>query len=143
MVISAFYLKKRAVVLLKLTMEIAFVDTTAAEADVTEMTKTTWLQMIDRCLQVELMAFHHERLDGASEDIAIRFDLGDTVAVINLAIGTDRDTAKTTIPVGLIRCMPFHKVDVLCIGIDLVFDVDDPFVKLAILGLGVMRVAPL
>lgn len=89
------------------------------------------------------MAFHHERLDGASEDIAIGFDLGDAIAVIDLAVGTDGDATKTTIAVGLIRCMTFHKVDVLGVRIDLVFDVDDPVVELTILGFGVMRFAPL
>lgn len=89
------------------------------------------------------MAFRHERLDGAPEDVAIGFDLGDSVTVIDLAIGSDRDAAKTTIAVGLIRCVTFHKVDILGIGIDLVFDVDYPVVELAIFVIGVMRVAPL
>ena len=89
------------------------------------------------------MAFHHKGLDGAPEDIAIGFDLGDAVAVIDLAVGPDGDTAKTTIAVGLIRCMPFHIVDILGIGVDLVFDVNNPVVELAILGIGVMRVASL
>ena len=88
------------------------------------------------------MASRHERLDGTPEDITIGFDLGDAVAVINLAIGTDRDTTKTTIAVGLIRCVTFHEVGELGIGVDLVFDVDNPVVELAILGIGVMRVAP-
>lgn len=87
------------------------------------------------------MAFRHEGLDGTPEDIAIGFNLGDAVAVIDLAVRTDGDTAKTTVAVGLIRCMPFHKVDILGVCIDLVFDVDDPVVKLVILGIGVMRVA--
>lgn len=89
------------------------------------------------------MAFRHESLDGAPEDVAIGFDLGDSVTVIDLAIGSDRDAAKTTIAVGLIRCVTFHKVDILGIGIDLVFDVDYPVVELAIFVIGVMRVAPL
>ncbi len=89
------------------------------------------------------MAFRHERLDGAPEDVAIGFDLGDSVTVIDLAIGSDRDAAKTTIAVGLIRCVTFHKVDILGIGIDLVFDVDYPVVELAIFVIGVIRVAPL
>ena len=106
------------------------------------MAFVTGVQEVDRSLQVELMAFLHKGLDGSAEDIAIGFDLGDAVAIINLSIGTDRDSTKTTIAVGLIRCMPFHKVGVLGIGVDLVFDVDNPVVELAILGIGVMRVAP-
>ena len=105
------------------------------------MAFVTGVQEVDRSLQVELMAFLHKGLDGSAEDIAIGFDLGDAVAVIDLAIGTDGYSAKTTIAVGLIRCVPFHKVDVFSVGIDLVFDVDDPVVELAILGIGVMRVA--
>ena len=106
------------------------------------MAFVTGVQEVDRSLQVELMAFLHKGLDGSAEDIAIGFDLGDAVAVINLSIGTDRDSTKTTIAVGLIRCMPFHKVGVLGIGVDLVFDVDNSVVELVILGIGVMRVAP-
>ena len=105
------------------------------------MAFVTGVQEVDRSLQVELMAFRHEGLDGTPEDITIGFDLGDAVAVINLAVGTDGDTAKTTVAVGLIRCMPFHKVDILGVGVDLAFDVDNPVVELAILYLGVMRVA--
>ena len=107
------------------------------------MAFVTGVQEVDRSLQVELMAFLHKGLDGSAEDIAIGFDLGDAVAIINLSIGTDRDSTKTTIAVGLIRCMPFHKVGILGIGVDLVFDVDNPVVELVILGIGVMRVAPL
>lgn len=106
------------------------------------MAFVTGVQEVDRSLQVELMAFLHKGLDGSAEDIAIGFDLGDAVAIINLSIGTDRDSTKTTIAVGLIRCMPFHKVGVLGIGVDLVFDVDNPVVELVILGIGVMRVTP-
>ena len=106
------------------------------------MAFVTGVQEVDRSLQVELMAFLHKGLDGTAEDIAIGVDLGDAVAVINLSIGTDRDSTKTTIAVGLIRCMPFHKVGVLGIGVDLVFDVDNSVVELAILGIGVMRVTP-
>ena len=107
------------------------------------MAFVTGVQEVDRSLQVELMAFLHKGLDGTAEDIAIGVDLGDAVAVINLSIGTDRDSTKTTITVGLIRCVAFHKVGVLGIGVDLVFDVDNSVVELVILGIGVMRVAPL
>ena len=88
------------------------------------------------------MAFLHIGLDGAAEDIAIGFNFGDAVAIIDLTVGTDRDTSKATIAVGLIRCVTFHEVGELGIGVDLVFDVDNPVVELAILGIGVMRVAP-
>ena len=89
------------------------------------------------------MTFLHKGLDGAPEDIAIGFDLGDAVAIIDLTVGTDGDSAKTTIAVGLIRCVSFHEVDILGIGGDLVFDVNNPVVELLILGIGVMRVATL
>ena len=89
------------------------------------------------------MAFLHEGLDGTPEDVAIGFDFGDAVAVIDLAVGTDRDSAQTTITVSLIRRVPFHEVDVFGTVVDLVFDVDDPVVEVAILGFGVMRVAAL
>lgn len=88
------------------------------------------------------MTFLHKRLDGTAEDIAIGFNFGDAVAIIDLAVGTDRDSTKTTVAVGLIRCVTFHEVGELGIGVDLVFDVDNPVVELAILGIGVMRVAP-
>ena len=107
------------------------------------MAFVTGVQEVDRSLQVELMAFLHKGLDGSAEDIAIGFDLGDAVAIIDLTVGTNRDSTKTTITVGLIRCVAFHKVGVLGIGVDLVFDVDNSVVELVILGIGVMRVAPL
>lgn len=143
MVIGTFDLKKRTIVTLELTMEITLVDTTATEADVTQMAFFTGVQAVDRSLQVELMTFRHEGFDGAPEYVAIGFYFGDTVAIIDFAVGTNGDTAKTTIAVGLIRCVTFHKVDVLGIGIDLVFDVDNPVVELVILSIGVMRVASL
>ena len=106
------------------------------------MAFVTGVQEVDRSLQVELMAFLHKGLDGSAEDIAIGFDLGDAVAIIDLTVGTNRDSAKTTITVGLIRCVAFHEVDILGIGVDLVFDVNNPVVELVILGIGVMRVTP-
>ena len=107
------------------------------------MAFVTGVQEVDRSLQVELMAFLHKGLDGSAEDIAIGFDLGDAVAIIDLTVGTDRDTSKATIAVGLIRCMPFHKVGVLGIGVDLVFDVDNSVVELVILGIGIMSLTSL
>lgn len=49
-VVGAFNLKKRTVVMLELAMEITFVDTAAAEADVTQMAFITGVQEVDRCL---------------------------------------------------------------------------------------------
>ena len=107
------------------------------------MAFVTGVQEVDRSLQVELMAFLHKGLDGSAEDIAIGFDLGDAVAIIDLTVGTNRDSTKTTIAVGLIRCVAFHKIDILGIGVDLVFDVDNPVVELAILGIGIMSLTSL
>ena len=49
-VIGTFDLKKRAVVMMEFAMEITLVDTTAAEADVTQMAFITGVQEVDRCL---------------------------------------------------------------------------------------------
>ncbi len=89
------------------------------------------------------MAFLHEGLNGMPKDISIGFDLGDAVAIIDLAVGTDGNAAKTTVAVGLIRCVSFHKIDILGIGVNLVFNVDNPVVELAILGIGIMSLTSL
>ena len=49
-VVGAFDLKKRTVVMLEFAMEIAFVDTAATKADVTEMAFITGVQAVDRSL---------------------------------------------------------------------------------------------
>lgn len=49
-VVGAFNLKKRTIVMLELAMEITLVDTAAAEADVTQMAFITGVQEVDRCL---------------------------------------------------------------------------------------------
>ena len=49
-VVGAFNLKKRTIVMLELAMEITLVDTTAAKADVTQMAFFTGVQAVDRSL---------------------------------------------------------------------------------------------
>ena len=49
-VICAFDLKKRAIVMLEFAMEITLIDTTATEADVTQVAFFTRVQTVDRSL---------------------------------------------------------------------------------------------
>ena len=78
-------------------MEVAFVNAAATTADKTQMASTAGDEIIDRSLQVELMAFFHKWFYRSAIDITIAIDLSDAIAIIHLAIGTNGDPAKATV----------------------------------------------
>lgn len=89
------------------------------------------------------MALLHERFYGLALDIAITFDLRDTITVIDFAVGPDGDAAKATVALHQIWGVSLHEVVETCIWINGLFNLHDTAEELAVLLFGVMRVAPL
>lgn len=112
-----FYLEKRPSVVPKFALEIAFVNAAAATADISQMAGITWGEIINRCLQVELMALGHKWFYRLSADISITINLRDAITIVNLAIGSNRDTAKAAVALDEIRSVALHEVIIFGIGI--------------------------
>ena len=112
-----FYLEKRPSVVPKFALEIAFVNAAAATADISQTAGITWGEIINRCLQVELMALGHKWFYRLSADISITINLRDAITIVNLAIGTNGDPAKATVAFDEIRGVSLHEVIILSIGI--------------------------
>ena len=56
---------------LQLALEIALVNATTTTADIAQVTGVTGREVVNRCLQMELVPLLHEWLEGLSLDIAI------------------------------------------------------------------------
>ena len=70
---------------------------------------------------MELVTLLHKRFKGLLLYIAISLNLGDAIAVIDFAIGTNRDAAKATVAFNKIRGVSLHEVVILGIGSNGVF----------------------
>ena len=89
------------------------------------------------------MTLLHEWFEGLPLDIAIALDLRDTIAVIDLAIGTNRDAAKAAVAFNKIGSMTFHEVVILGIGGYGAFYLLNPLEEQLVLCLSIVGVTPL
>ena len=140
---GAFYLEQRTNMVLETTLEIALLDAAASAADIAEVAVGAGLEIVNRCVDMKARAKLHECFYRFGADIAIGFELGETVAEIDLAIGTDRDAAKAAVESDGIGRVALHEVGELCFGVDHALYFHDAVVEDVVLLFGVMGVAAL
>ena len=102
---------------LKFALEVAFVNAATATADIAQMTGAAGGEIVDRGLKMKLMTLVHKWFYRSTINIPITIDLGDAIAIINLAIGTNGDPAKATVAFDEIRGVSLHEVIILSIGV--------------------------
>ena len=140
---GAFYLKQRANMVLETTLEVALLDAAASAADIAEVAVGTGLENVNRCVDIEARAQLHEWLYGFGADVAIGFDFGETVAEIDLAIGTNRDATKAAVARDGVGRVALYEVGELCFGVDFALYFHDAVVEDAVLFFSVKGVAAL
>lgn len=128
---------------LETTLEVALLDATATTTDIAEVTVGAGLEIVNRCVDVESRAKLHEWFYGFGADVAIGFELGEAVAEIDLAIGTNGDAAKAAVARDGIGRVGHHEIGELCFGVDHALYFHDAVVEDAVLLFGVMGVAAL
>ena len=95
--VVALDLTERSVVILEFALEVAIIDAAAATANIAQMAGGAWREVVGGCLEVQLMALLHEWFQAVVADVPITLHLRDTIAEINLAVGTNGDAPESTI----------------------------------------------